>query len=82
MAMVMGMVAGKHGLDVRGLRIEVRMELAAPPVNRIGSITLAVILPRKFSEAEREKLRSAVGLCPVHNSLHPETRLAVEMREG
>lgn len=80
--MVMGKIAERNGLDVTGLKMGVAMELSEGSPSRCQQITLTVFLPRKFSEADLAKFRNAAGLCPVHNSLHPDVKVTVELKNG
>ena len=77
---MMGIVAEKSRLDVRGMKVSVGASFVSEPVTRIGSFTVTVTLPRKFSGAQQARLRKAVVLCPVHNTLHPDVAVRIPMR--
>jgi putative redox protein len=77
---VMAIVAKRNGVDLAGMQTQVDMEMAASPVNRIGSITLTVRVPhgQGISDIVRKKLEAAAGACPVKNSLSPEVRVTID----
>ncbi|MEI6561353.1 MAG: OsmC family protein [Verrucomicrobiota bacterium] len=70
MATVMGIYAEKHGIDLKGMRIEVGKEMTQTPPRRIARITTEIWLPAGV--AKSEALERAALTCPVHGSLHPE----------
>ena len=78
-AMVMAMVAQRDHLDLKGMKVESRVQLAEGPSRKVASIQARFILPRKVSAADLAKLQRAAGTCPVHNSLHPDVKVSIEV---
>jgi putative redox protein len=80
MVTIMGLVAKRDGLDLKGTRIRVLKDMVADPVRRIGTLTVTVTLPkgRAFSSTDRRKLDAAAKTCPVKQSLHPDVNVKVE----
>lgn len=78
MATIMGIVAQRHGIDLRGMRIEVVKEMVASPVRRIGRLSTQIRLPLPADHPQRKLLEQAALSCPVHASLHPEVEKPVE----
>jgi len=80
MATIMGLVAERNGLDIRGLQIQVVKEMVADPVRRIGSLTTRLVLPpgKGLSAADRAKLEAAAKACPVKQSLSAEVKTPIE----
>ena len=76
---MMGMVAEKNGLDVKGAKATVQTEMTSVPANRIRAFTVTIALPRRFSEEDQLKLRKGMERCPVHNSFHPDMEIRVVM---
>jgi putative redox protein len=78
---IMGIVAERGGLDLAGTRVHVVKEMIAAPVRRIGKLTVTVTVPtdkaNRLSVADRAKLETAAGHCPVHQSLHPDIETPV-----
>jgi len=80
MATVMGLIAAQNGLDINGLQIQVRKDMAADPVRRIGTLTARLVFPAgcKLSASDRAELEAAAKTCPVRQSLHPNVQVPVE----
>jgi putative redox protein len=74
---IMGIVAERSGIDLAGMTMRVEKEMRSAP-RRIGTLTLAVHLPARLTEAERQKLEAAARACPVHESLHPDVSVDLE----
>lgn len=73
---VMGIVAERHELDLAGTRVHVVKEMVTQPVRRIGALRVTISIPAdkaaRLSDADRKRLETAAGHCPVHQSLHPD----------
>ncbi|MBM4250742.1 MAG: OsmC family protein [Deltaproteobacteria bacterium] len=67
----MALVAERDGLNIEGATGSVVKEMASSP-RRIKSLTVAITLPAKLTEPQRQKLEHAARACPVHASLHPD----------
>jgi putative redox protein len=80
MATVMGLVAERNRLDIKGLEIQVRKDMTADPVRRIGALTTRLVFPQgnSLSASDRAKLEAAARACPVKQSLHPDVKVPVE----
>ena len=74
---VMGIVARRQGIDIRGAAARVIKEMVATPTRRIGTLTVAVTMPAgiQVSAEDRSRLENAVAACPVKKSLHPDINL-------
>ncbi len=69
---LMGMVAKRLQLELKGTRAHVTKEMLSSPSRRIGALTVEVYCPYTFAPDVVEKLIKAAETCPVHHSLHPE----------
>ncbi len=78
MMTVMGIVAERHGLDLKGMRAETVKEMTRQPPRRIASLRTRITVPLPADHPERPALERAALACPVHASLHPEIDAAVE----
>ncbi|MEY5027681.1 MAG: hypothetical protein RLZZ244_3209 [Verrucomicrobiota bacterium] len=78
MATIMGIVAQRHGIELRGMRISVEKEMAQAPVRRIARLTTRIVVPLGADHPKRALLEQAALTCPVHASLHPEVEKPVE----
>lgn len=79
---IMGMLAGRMKIDLRGTKISVEKEMADTPHRRIGRLRVDIVFPKglDISDADRAKLAKTIESCPVKKSLHPE--IAVEVTIG
>ena len=72
MATVMGILAEKHSVDLRGLKVTVGKEMTQVPVRRIARLTVQLVVPLPASHPHRAALEHAALTCPVYESLHPD----------
>jgi putative redox protein len=70
-ATTMGIVAERHGIDLKGMTVQVTKEMADAP-RRIGCLTTEVHIPLPADHPQRELLEQTALGCPVHRSLPPE----------
>jgi uncharacterized OsmC-like protein len=70
-ATTMGIVAEKHGVDLKGMTVQVKKEMTNDP-RRIGRLTTEVRVPLPPDHPQRELLEQTGLGCPVHRSLPPE----------
>lgn len=79
---VTGIVAERDGIPWTGASATVVKEMAAAPLRRIAALTVRVTFPAgaaaAIAPAQRKKLEKTAATCPVHESLHPETKVSVE----
>lgn len=80
MLTVMGIVAKRHGIDMRGAHAEVVKEMAAAPVRRIAKLPLVITLPASLSSKDKLMLETAAATCPVHKSLHPDIEVVLQFK--
>lgn len=74
MLTIMGRVADRNGLDLRGTKVHVTKEMASEPVRRIKRLGVVFTLPAglKLTPQDRAKLENAAHTCPVKQSLHAD----------
>ena len=77
---ILGLVAERHGIDLRGTKVHVTKEMISQPVRRIGSLRTVVTVPSGAVEdpSMRERMEAAARKCPVHQSLHQEINAPIE----
>ena len=77
---ILGLVAERHEVDLKGTRVQVTKVMVTTPVRRIGSLRTVVTIPSGAVEdaSMRERLEAAARTCPVHQSLHPDTDAPIE----
>ena len=77
---IMGIVAERHDVDLRGTRVEVIKEMIQQPYRRIGSLRTVVTVPADAcpDEEMRKRFVTAAEHCPVHKSIHPDIDAPIE----
>jgi uncharacterized OsmC-like protein len=81
MMTIMGIVAEREGIDLRGTTFEVTKHMHPAP-RRIAKIEVAFTVKsaNPLTEPQQQKLRNAALTCPVALSLHPDIEQAVEFK--
>lgn len=71
---IMGIVAGRSGIELKGTHIQVVKEMTTTPPRRIRELSVKIDLPAglALSEDDKKKLEAAANTCPVKQSLHPD----------
>jgi putative redox protein len=82
MMTIMGIVAARQNLDLRGTTVTVQKEMVTQPVRRIGKLTVNIHVPVDVSDDDRKRLENAAFTCPVHKSIHPDIEVPVTFKWG
>ncbi len=80
MATIMGIVADRHKIDLRGMAIEVTKVMSAQAPRRIAKLETVIKVPLPSDHPQRVLLENAALTCPVHQSLHPEIEKPVDFQ--
>ena len=77
---ILGLIAERHQLDLKGTRVHVTKEMITSPVRRIGSLRTVVTIPHGAVEdpSMRQRMEAAAHKCPVHQSLHADINAPIE----
>ena len=75
---IMGIVAAKHNVDLKGTTADVSKEMVTAPVRRIGKINVILHMAQGIPQEKRAMLEAAAHSCPVHKSLHPDVQMSVQ----
>lgn len=75
MSTLMGIYAERHGIDLRGMRVEVIKEMTKEGPRRIARLPVDIYLPAGVEKSE--PLERAALTCPAYQSLHPEIEKTV-----
>lgn len=70
MATIMGIVAERHQLDLRGMEIEVAKTMSLDTPRRIARLATIIRAPLPADHPQRILLENAALTCPVHKSLN------------
>jgi uncharacterized OsmC-like protein len=76
MLTIMGIVAGRHGLNMDGASADITKIMVADP-RRVGEVIVEISLPGNYSEKDRKLLEHAAHTCPVAKSLSTELKQTV-----
>ena len=77
MLTIMGIVAGKHDLNIDGASIEITKIMVADP-RRVGEIIVEFTMPKNgYSDKDKHLLENAAHTCPVAKSLSSELKQTV-----
>lgn len=80
MATIMGIMAERHDLDLRGMEIEVTKVMSTDTPRRIAKLETTIKVPLPADHPRRALLENGALTCPVHQSLHPDVEKPVEFR--
>jgi putative redox protein len=82
MLTVMGIVAERHGWDMRGSRVRVVKSMVSEPVRRIGRLEVWLQMAGEHDARARETLERSARTCPVHQSLRESVEIPVHFEWG
>jgi uncharacterized OsmC-like protein len=69
MMTIMGIVAAREGIDLRGMTATTTKVMSTDAPRRIASLHTNITLPIAADHPHRGKLEQAAHTCPVHKSL-------------
>jgi uncharacterized OsmC-like protein len=78
MATIMGIIADRHQIDLRGMEIEVTKEMSADAPRRIAKLGTKIKIPLPPDHPQRVLLENGAFTCPVHKSLGAEMKKPVD----
>ncbi len=78
MLTIMGIVANRHHIDLRGTTVDIEKEMITQPARRIGRIGLKFKMAKGIDPAKRAMLEHAANACPVHESLRTDIEIPVK----
>jgi putative redox protein len=67
----MGLVARRHGIELKGATVRVEKHMQASP-RRIARLPAHVTVPGTFTAEQKKLLETTAHACPVHKSLHAD----------
>ena len=80
MLTIIGLVAERNKIAVKGTTVHVTKEMSADAPRRIAKLTVVITFPKglNLTDADKSKFAHAAKTCPVHHSLHPDIQVPVE----
>lgn len=82
MMTTMAIVAGRKGVELRGMKAAIRKIMTSEPPRKIARIEVDLTIPLPADHADRELLEQTAHGCPVARSLHPDVVQAVTFLWG
>jgi len=67
----MGIVARRHGIELKGARAKVEKHMQSSP-RRIARLPVELHVTGAFTAEQKKLLEATAHACPVHKSLHPD----------
>ena len=67
----MGIVARRHGIELKGARAKVEKHMQSSP-RRIARLPVELHVAGAFTAEQKKLLEATAHACPVHKSLHPD----------
>ena len=67
----MGIVARRHGIELKGARAKVEKHMQSSP-RRIARLPVELHVAGVFTAEQKKLLEATAHACPVHKSLHPD----------
>ena len=72
MATVMGIVAKRKEIDLKGMKVRVEKHMSADSPRRIVRLPVTIEIPLPGDHPDRALLEATALGCPVHQSVHPD----------
>ena len=76
MLTIMGIVAERNDIELRGTTAEVEKIMGSAP-RKIDQINVNLLFVKTFDKKSKHKLESAALTCPVSNSLNPSLKKSI-----
>lgn len=77
----MGIVARRHGIELKGARVKVEKHMQSSP-RRIARLPVELHVPGTFTNEQKKLLETTAHTCPVHKSLHPDIDAPITVTWG
>ncbi len=79
MLTTMAIVGEREGWPLGGARARIEKHMELEPRRRVGRIVVELSMPEGTPPEARERLEEAARGCPVAASIHPDTKVELEM---
>lgn len=77
MLTIMGIVAQRHAIELKGATVKVEKHMVADPARRIGRLPVTITVPGRLDEKQRKLLMAAAEGCPVHHTLGDRVEMPI-----
>lgn len=75
----MGLAANRLNINLAGMHGSVEKTMSADVPRRIARLVVVLDIPVAPDDAAKAKLDKAARDCPVHHSLHPDTKMDIQI---
>jgi len=82
MATIMGIVARRQDVDLRGMQVAVEKVMSQDTPRRIAALKVNFQVPVKPDPEKIQALENAARTCPVAKSLHPDIQVEAHFTWG
>lgn len=82
MATIMGIVAKRHNIDLKGMKLEVEKLMSQDSPRRIVGLNVEMRIPQRPSDEQVNLLEQAALTCPVAQSIHPDIKVQTRFHWG
>jgi len=81
MLTIMGISARNHDINIEGAEVSITKTMSSNP-RRISKLEATMTFPDGMSYSDKEKkiLTAAANGCPVHQSIHPDIEVLVDIQ--
>ena len=69
----------QKGWDLKGSTVKVGKIMSTDTPRRIAQLNVDVRIPDRFSDKDKKHMNNIAHACPVHQSLHPDVILNVNL---
>ena len=76
---IMGKMAAVRKENFAGTHISIDKVMADKP-RRVAEFVLDITFPAHFTDEQKKLYLSAVNTCPVHQTLHPDVKVTVNVK--
>ena len=80
MATIMGIVAERKDMDLKGMTITVGKFMSDDQPRRVARLDVRIEMPLSENHPDRKIFESSALSCPVHQSIHPDIEVSMDWR--
>ncbi|MFO1054768.1 MAG: OsmC family protein [Planctomycetota bacterium] len=74
---ILGILARRDGIDLRGMTASVEKHMVADPHRRIARLPMTLTIPTRLDDEHKKRIERAAHLCPVKQSLRSDIDMPI-----
>jgi putative redox protein len=78
MATIMGIVAERKGISLKGLNLKIEKHMSEDMPRRISRLPITIHMPMAEDDKYKDLMINAALTCPVHQSLHSSIEIPIQ----